>query len=388
MIVRLESFLRKVRQWISPSEWTVRLLGLSRSPDEKTEPGLVMIQIDGLARTQLETAIGNGKMPFLKWLREKEGYDLHPFYSGLPASTPAIQGELFYGVKGVVPAFSFKDRTTGNVVRMFDPEPAGSIEKMLQEQDPGLLKGGSSYANIFSGGAEESHFCPATFGWDHFTKSARSLSSIGFFLSQAFSLLRTGALLLLEFFLAWVDCIRGLIDGKNLWKELKFVPTRVAISILLRDLVTIGACMDVARGLPIVHLNFIGYDEQAHRRGPGSRFAHWTLKGIDDSIRRIFHAARMSHRRDYETWVYSDHGQEETLPYPVENGKTVHEAVADVFKEFGLPPHMVKKDQRGIQFERSRWLGASFLNWLVGDNENEDSQDASRIVVTAIREAS
>ncbi len=384
MIVRLESFIRKARQWISPSEWTVRLLGLSRSPDEKTEPGLVMIQIDGLSRAQLETAIDNGRMPFLKRLREKEGYDLHTFYSGLPASTPAIQGELFYGVKSVVPAFSFKDRATGNVVRMFDPEPTASIEKVLQEKNPGLLQGGSSYANIFSGGAEESHFCPATFGWDHFTKSANPLSLIGFFLSQAFSLLRTGALLILEFVLAWTDCIRGLIDGRNLWKELKFVPTRVAISILLRDLVTLGASMDVARGLPIVHLNFIGYDEQAHRRGPGSKFAHWTLKGIDDSIRRIFNAARMSHRRDYDTWIYSDHGQEETLPYPVENGKSVHAAVAEVFKEFGLPPRMVKKDQRGIQFERSKWLGTSFLNWLVGDTENSDSQDNSRIVVTAM----
>lgn len=384
MIARLESFFRKARKLISPSEWTVHLLGLSRSTHAETEPGLVIIQIDGLSRTQLETAMDSGKMPFLKQLREKEGYDLHSFYSGQPASTPAIQGELFYGVKCVVPAFSFKDRATGQVVRMFDPEPTADIQKILQEKDPGLLKDGSSYANIFSGGAEESHFCPATFGWDHFTKNTNPLSLIGFFLSQAFSLLRTGALLVLEFFLAWVDCIRGLIDGKNLWKELKFVPTRVAISILLRDLVTIGACMDVSRGLPIVHLNFIGYDEQAHRRGPGSKFAHWTLKGIDDSIRRIANAARMSHRRDYETWMYSDHGQEESIPYPVENGKTVHEAVAAVCKEYGLPPHTQKKDQRGIQFERSRWLGASFLNWLVGDNENEDSQEDDRIVVTAM----
>jgi endonuclease/exonuclease/phosphatase family metal-dependent hydrolase len=77
----------------------------------------------------------------------------------------------------------------------------------------------------------------------------------------------------------------------------------------LRELVTLGGSVDVSRGLPIVHVNFLGYDEQSHRRGPGSAFAHWTLKGIDRSIRRLHRAAVRSEKRQYDVWVFSDHGQ-------------------------------------------------------------------------------
>jgi hypothetical protein len=85
------------------------------------------------------------------------------------------------------------------------------------------------------------------------------------------------------------DFVRGLFAGYDFVKEPKFVPTRVAICILLRELITIGATIDVARGLPVIHLDLPGYDEQAHRRGPFPLFAHWALKGIDDAIVCIDH---------------------------------------------------------------------------------------------------
>ena len=183
--------------------------------------------------------------------------------------------------------------------------------------------------------------------------------------------------------LAAVDCLRGLIAGRDLWKELKFVPTRVVISILLRDLVAIGAMIDVSRGLPIVHTNFIGYDEQAHRRGPASNFAHWSLKGIDSAIKRLVHTARGSSRRDYDIWIYYDHGQEEAIPYAVENGKTIQEAVENVLTRFG-PLRILLENKHGVQFERSKWLGGSFLNWLAGDPAEKDYSGHPSLVVTAM----
>ncbi len=135
--------------------------------------------------------------------------------------------------------------------------------------------------------------------------------------------------------IAVVDVVRGLIDGRDLLKELMFVPTRVVICILLRELITIGAELDASRGLPIIHLNYLGYDEQAHRRGPKSRFAHWSLKGIDGCISRIWHAAKRSNRRSYDIWVYSDHGQEEVIPYSVLWGRSLDKAVAEVFERGG-----------------------------------------------------
>jgi endonuclease/exonuclease/phosphatase family metal-dependent hydrolase len=383
MLEKIGRIPRKIRTWISRSEWVIRFLGLSKSVGTEGEPGLLMIQIDGLSRKQLESALKKGKMPFLNRLIRREGYHLHTLYSGLPSSTPAIQGELFYGVKGAVPAFSFLDRTSGKVVRMFDSESVTQAQKSLAEKNSGLLENGSSYANIYSGGSREIHFCPESFGWDHLKGDFKPLTVVSFILIHAFSLIRTGVLVLWECVLAVMDFVHGLIAGKDLFKELKFVPTRVAISILLRDLITIGATVDVIRGLPVVHLNFLGYDEQAHRRGPSSLFAHWTLKGIDDAIRRLVHSARRSSRREYDIWVYSDHGQEETIPYPKENGKTVQQAVEEILSPNDTMAPGLPRNKRGVQFDRSKWLGGSFFDWLVGDG-NSNENNSTNTVVTAL----
>lgn len=369
---------------MSRSEWVIRFLGLPKAKGTGAEPGLLMVQVDGLSRKQLEIALKKGRMPFLNQLVNREGYHLHTLYSGLPASTPAVQGELFYGIKGAVPAFSFVNRTSGKVMEMFQPESAAEVRKTLEKNDPGLLKDGSSYASIYSGGSREAHFCPENFGWKHFKSGFKPLALISFILIHAFSLIRTGALVLMECVLAVMDFVHGLIEGKDLFQELKFVPTRVAICILLRDLVTICGTVDVVRGLPIVHINFLGYDEQAHRRGPSSLFAHWTLKGIDDSIRRIAGAARRSARRDYDIWIYSDHGQEETIPYPEENGQTVQQAIADALGSIDASGSGSSKEKRGVQFARSQWLGNSFLYKLLGNTDAKLDLKNSGAIVTAM----
>ena len=358
MIYRLEVLLRKVRRWVSRSEWLIALLRLPKSKETETAPGLVLIQIDGLSHTQFGRALDNGKMPFLYKLLKREGYGLHTLYSGLPSSTPSFQGELFYGVKGAVPAFSFMDSRSGEIFRMYDPSSAAGVEHRLEKKGKPLLKDGSAYCNIYTGGAAESHFCASSLGWGSLFRAANPFALSFFILSNAYSFVRTSVLLVIEFFLAIIDCLRGLINGRDLIKELKFVPTRVGICILLRELITIGAKIDVARGMPIVHLNLIGYDEQAHRRGPSAKFAHWTIKGIDDAIARIWRAAKGSACRDYDVWIYSDHGQEDTLSYTKQHGRTIGEAVADVFDlPEGNRAHIETYNFRGIQSQRVRRLG-------------------------------
>src|SRR5690606_21368830 len=129
------------------------------------------------------------------------------------------------------------------------------------------------------------------------------------------SFLRLLALLPVELVLSLIDAVRGMWRGQTVARELVFILARVFVCVGLRELVTLGAKIALARGLPVIHVNFLGYDEQAHRRGPGSRFAHWTLLGIDRAIRHLHRAARRSEGRDYEVWIFSDHGQIHTRPF-------------------------------------------------------------------------
>ncbi len=364
MIARLELLLRRMRRGLGRSEWMARLLGLPPAADvdgERDRVGLVMVQIDGLSHHECKRALDSGELPFLRQLIGRQHYLLQRNYAGIPSSTAAFQSELFYGTKGAVAGFNFVDRESGELVRMFEPSTAARVEQRISAA-PGdaLLAGGSCYVDNFTGGAVEPHFCPAAGGWGPGLRKVGLLKRVIFFLMHLPGLLRVILLSLLELGLALVDFVRGTIAGQDLWKELKFVPMRVGVVVLLRELATIGVEMDVARGLPVVHVNFLGYDEQAHRRGPASAFAHWTLKGIDGAIARIWSAAHRSGRRRYEVWIYSDHGQEQTLSYEKLHGKRFAEMVAEVFTQvLGQAVPYRSSGAWGAQIQRAAVFGAA-----------------------------
>jgi len=386
VIGRIEAFLRRARRWLSRSEWLATLLRLPRSEVPPTTPGLVMIQVDGLSHAQLNRALQRGEMPFLHRLIGREHYRLHRQYAGVPAATAAFQAELFYGVKEAVAGFTFRDSASGRLVRMIEPAAAAGVERTLEKQggEP-LLKGGSCYVDNYTGGAAEAHFCPSALGWGPTLRRANPLLVTLLFLSNAYSFARAAVLLVVELVLAIIDCARGLFAREDLVKELKFVPTRVAVSILLRELATIGAKIDIARGLPIIHINFLGYDEQAHRRGPSSLFAHWTLKGIDDAIARIWRAAHRSARRRYDVWVYSDHGQEEVKPYHEQHGRSIEDAVSAVFTELGISAGPLPVyGTHGVHTQRVRQLGGNKIQRLFPVNApGPEVPDFAQVTTTA-----
>ncbi len=385
MIFYLDMFLRRLRRRISRSENLIQLLGLSRNPQGATLPGLVIIQIDGLSRQQMERAMARKRLPFLRKLLVRQQYKVFSHYSGLPSATPAVQGELFYGIPCAVPAFSFFDRETRRVFRMYDCDDALTIERRLEAEGEPLLKGGASYSNIYSGGADEAHICSTTLGWSGMFSKGSPFALHLFLLFNIYGLLRTVVLLLYEFILAFYDFFRGTIAGQDLWKELKFVPSRVGVSILSRELVTAGVKLDIARGLPVIHLNLLGYDEQSHRRGPTSAFAHWTLRGIDDAVKRIWLAAQASPCRDYDVWIFSDHGQQEVVPYPVETGETIQEAVERVF-DHSLPRRGVgPQERRGIQSQRWRLFNWRFLmRPLIQEGEGRVAEEDHRPIIASM----
>ncbi|MBF0489544.1 MAG: endonuclease/exonuclease/phosphatase family protein [Candidatus Omnitrophica bacterium] len=333
MIIQVKTFVIQLRSFLSRSEWAIRLLRLSRLKESAQKPGLVMIQIDGLSQTQFQKAISDGHLPFLNSLLQKERYALHTFYSGVPSNTPSVQGELFYGIKTCVPAFSFVDNKTGQPIKMNDTAYVSSVEADLKTQGQGLLSGGSSYSNIFAGGAEEAHFCWGNMGWKGFLHAVNPLVFPFLVILYIDIFIRTVLLLTVELVISIFDCIRGTLKGRVFLRELELIWLRALICVFLREFITAGASIDIIRGLPVIHLNLLGYDEQAHCRGPSSKFAHWSLLGVDDAIRRIDRVIKKSAYREYDLWVYSDHGQEKTAPYLIKYGMTIDQAIEKIFKE-------------------------------------------------------
>jgi hypothetical protein len=346
MLGRIETFFRRLRRNLSRSVWLARLLRLPVSEGSPTRLGLIMIQIDGLSHPQFQRALNRGELPFLRRLIRREHYQLHAHYSGFVSTTPAVQAELFYGVRGAVPAFSFREHESRRIVRMYEPEVAARVEALhAGNGNEALLEGGSAYSDNYTGGAAESHFCPSSMGWGSTLRAANPLVLLAFLLA-ILQFPARAVLLLMELGLALVDFVRGLVDGQDFVKELKFVPTRVAISILLRELCVIGGKIDISRGLPVIHLNFLGYDEQSHRRGPGSLFAHWTRRGSTTPSPACGAPPTIPHGGTTKSGSI-DHGQAAVRPYQQAQGYTLEDAVTATFEKLGTAALKVRPQGTG-----------------------------------------
>ncbi len=386
MLKRLHAFIRRSPRLLNRDEWLISLLGLPRKTGADNNRGLVMIQIDGLAHSHFRQAMEKGYMPFLQHLMRSEGYQLHHHYPGLPTNTPAVQGELFFGIRQCVPAFQYRDRETGRVFTMYEMKSAFEVENRLKARGEGLLQNGSGYGNILAGGAEEAHLCAADSGWKAFLRAFNPWSVFITILFNPLIIMRAIVLAFLECVLAVFDVLRGLMKY-DLRAELQFILTRVLVTIVLRELITVRARMDIWRGLPIVHLNYFAYDEQAHRRGATTRFAFWSLKGIDDAIKRLWQASHRAHRCHYEVWVYSDHGQEDTRAYPLEFGKSIEEAVRDLYRSRFEREAEETRPSEAKPSKASRFsdVGTTFSTLLHGHKDHEYGEgEAQGLVVTAM----
>jgi endonuclease/exonuclease/phosphatase family metal-dependent hydrolase len=342
MFAEIEASFRRLCRRFDRSEWAIRNLKLPVASESAEEPGVLLVQIDGFSREELERAIEKKRMPFLARLRGRNGYGLKTFYPGVPSTTPAVQAELYYGVRTGVPAFAFMDRSTGEVGTMFDTKRANQFEKQFAARGDALLKGGSSWSNIYRGGAsdDESHFCISELGLGDLGKRGSFLARAWFTILQLPAVFRVAGLVSLELLIGLWDMAFGLLRGQRLLLEVGAILSRMCVGIGLREIVRIGAKLDLARGLPIIHVNFLGYDELAHLRGPDSGLARWSLAGIDFAIEDLYRAALRSHRRDYQVWIFSDHGQERTRSFEFEFSGGIHKIVADCVTPGGSHPDL------------------------------------------------
>ncbi len=352
--------MARLRRLFSRTEWLIRILSLGHARKDREERrGLILLQIDGLAYRQFLRALENGRLPFLQRLINSEDYHIHSFYSGLPSSTPGVQGELLYGRICAVPSFGFRDTDTGKMTSMFDVKTAVKIERELEKDGEPLLEEGSAYAFVYTGGAERSAFCLSRIGPGPMSLFTKPLGVALTAMLYASRFLNVAVLVVVEIILSIVDFFRGIAGRNNLKKELKFISARVGICILLRELVTLSVLVDAARGQKIIAANFLGYDEQSHRRGPESKFAHWSLKGIDDCIKRIWDAAHRSTHRDYDIWIYSDHGQEKVIPYNRLKGEDFEDTVHRIADKVGVGKAYSIGTDTSVQRKRAMLLGLS-----------------------------
>jgi len=123
------------------------------APGEENTRGVEMIEIDGLSYGHMHRAIDEGFLPTMKKLMDEDGYQISLTDCGLPATTPACQAGILQGNNDNIPAFRWLNKETGEMLA--GGQAAAIIEPELSDGN-GLLEGGSSISNMFSGDADKS----------------------------------------------------------------------------------------------------------------------------------------------------------------------------------------------------------------------------------------
>src|ERR671910_447711 len=106
-------------------------------------PGIVFLEIDGLALPILRDAMRDGSAPNMaRWIAEA-GYRLAEWEPDLSSQTGASQAGILLGSNDDIPAFRWVEKEAGRMVTCSSPADCAEIERRRAGGNGLLLRGGS-----------------------------------------------------------------------------------------------------------------------------------------------------------------------------------------------------------------------------------------------------
>ena len=307
-----------------------KLVGRVGAHADLSDRGLLLIQLDALPHETLCSAMERGYLPFLRRELLGKNFQLQKWYSGVPSNTPSVQAAMLYGNSDDIPGFRWYEKDKNLHINFKSPLSAGVVEGRLNARCEGLLKGGSSYANMFSGGASSAVATYGSFTQFNIAKTLRGLQLFVLILVNFITVLRTIFYTVKEFVIElcdWLNLIRHKLIQRS---EYLFPLYRIVMNVWLRELITVGVMTDIARGAPSIYVTYLAYDELAHQRGPFSKSALNSLKTLDRRIRRIVRLARRNILREYDIFIISDHGTTASMPFFFLYGQTLDRCISEL----------------------------------------------------------
>jgi uncharacterized membrane protein YvlD (DUF360 family) len=289
-------------------------------------PGVVFIQIDGLAEPILRRAIASGDVPTLRrWLTDGS-HTLTPWETDWSSQTGVSQCGILHGSAHDMPAFRWLDKSTNEVVVSNRRSSAQAIERAHSDGKGLLAHDGSSYCNLFSGDAGRAVLTMSVAGT---VKEGRVGSGYVGYFTRPEQALRTlnGALadIVRERRAALEQRRRGV--EPRVHRGWVYSLLRAFTTVVSRDVCVAGVLHDMAEGRSVIYVDLLGYDEVSHHSGPERSDTLGVLRDIDRQIARIERAVRWA-PRPYRLVVLSDHGQTQGATFTDRAGESLADMVA------------------------------------------------------------
>ena len=291
---------------------------------ESEVPGIVFLEIDGLAHDVLHRALSDGSAPNLAaWLR-CDSHRLNGWETDWSSQTGACQAGLLHGDNDDMPAFRWWEKERGAAIVTNHPRDAEELERRHSDGRGLLHADGASRANIVSGDAPHSMLTMSTalhrrrpIGKDYTAYFARP-----------YAVARTFVLVIAEVVRERRAARAQVRDDvrPRIARSRSYAFVRAWGTIVQRDLQVAAVVGDVLAGRPTIYTTFLAYDEVAHHSGIERHDALAVLRDLDRQIARIATACSEA-PRPYRLVVLSDHGQTQGETFHDRYGETLEELV-------------------------------------------------------------
>jgi uncharacterized membrane protein YvlD (DUF360 family) len=308
--------------------YTLRVIErIARRSGERVEtdvPGIVYLEIDGLALPVLQRAMRDGNAPNMAhWVADGD-HRLAEWEPDLSSQTGASQAGILLGSNENIPAFRWVEKATATTMACSAPADCAELERRHGTGIGLLTDGGASRGNLLSGEAEHVILTVSRM-------EAEKGANPGYraFFSNGFNVTRVLVLFFWEVFLEWTAALRAIRRDVNPrgHRSGLYPFMRAAMCVVVRDLIVYGVLSDMLKGRPAIYATFSSYDEVAHHSGLERADTLEALRKLDQQFGRIDRARRYS-PRPYEIVVLSDHGQTQGATFKQRNGYSLEDLVA------------------------------------------------------------
>ena len=348
-----------------------------RKSEIKDYPGLIIVEIDGLAYDVLLEALDKGYMPTVKEMIDSKSHTLRQWETDLSSQTGASQAGILHGNNEDITAFRWIEKENGN--QMMQCSGVGKVkilEERISDGNGLLVENGASRSNLFSGDTDNVIFT--------FSKilNLRKLYNQAWYsvFSNPSNFARIVALTLAEMIFEINSQLKHRI--RNIQPRIKrgiaYIPTRAGTNVFMREINTATLIGDMMIGdIDIAYSTYLGYDEIAHHSGVRDEDAWFALKGMDKQIKHLIDGNTYS-PRDYKFVIQSDHGQT--------NGATFKQRYGESFEDFVkslLPKDMKMYSKMSSNEDHYTDALKPFAKEKSPDEENEELTDSEVIVLAS-----
>jgi uncharacterized membrane protein YvlD (DUF360 family) len=299
-------------------------------------PGLLFLEIDGLAHDVLVRAVRDGSAPTLaSWLRTGS-HRLVRWQTDWSSQTGACQAGLLHGNNDDMPAFRWWEKDRDAAIVTNHPRDAAELERRHSNGRGLLFSDGASRANIVSGDAPHSLLTMSTalrrdrhgrIGQDYFA-----------YFANPYKVMRTIVLVVREIASElWSASRQRRLDIQpRVHRSVSYALMRAWATVVQRDLQVDSVIADMYAGRPVAYTTFLAYDEVAHHSGIERPETLATLRQVDRQLRRIATASLLA-PREYRLVVLSDHGQSQGATFLDRYGSSLEQVVREKLSVTAAP---------------------------------------------------